>query len=157
MTFALSAGAGTVGMAWMGIGVARCETAPPNRLQAVSKKAQEAPDQHFDFAKMWVLLKENIAYLLVALGSAMAVAALNIRIPQLLGDVVNIVAEAFAQQGRAVSDSMATFLVQMRGPAKEMIKLYLSQAVLTFAYIYSLACVGKPYFLPVQLTFKRLL
>ena len=74
------------------------------------------------------------------------------RIPQLLGDLVNIVAQTFAsntgsglgrEEGGVARGNMANFLQEMRGPAMEMVKLYVGQAALTFAYIYSLACVGE--------------
>ena len=73
------------------------------------------------------------------------------RIPQLLGDLVNIVAQTFAsntsglgrEETAATGGNMASFLQEMRGPAMEMVKLYVGQAALTFAYIYSLACVGE--------------
>ena len=61
--------------------------------------------------------------------------------------MVNIVAQTFADStaanGQGMGESMSRFLEEMRGPALEMAKLYLGQAALTFAYIYSLACVGE--------------
>jgi len=151
---------GLCGLTRSGIGVVKCSNEASNRLVGAryktssgdSSQDSSGKDQdHFDWGKFWILLKENIAYLVVAIGSAMAVAALNIRIPQLLGDLVNIVAQTFAsntsglgrEETAATGGNMANFLQEMRGPAMEMVKLYVGQAALTFAYIYSLACVGE--------------
>ena len=50
---------------------ARYKTSSGDSSQDSSGKDQD----HFDWGKFWILLKENIAYLVVAIGSAMAVAA----------------------------------------------------------------------------------
>jgi ATP-binding cassette subfamily B (MDR/TAP) protein 8 len=68
-----------------------------------------------------------------------------LQIPQLLGDIVNVVAE-FARSDPAGGSSDAavqSFLAQIRDPALHMVKLYVAQSALTFAYIYSLSCVGE--------------
>jgi len=171
------AGVGVAGvtLAYHGIPLAYCHAHPPeaNRLTGAAKKAatkakgqgnstdeeeDESEDdpatvvpstQKFDFVRMLQMLKANAAYLVVAVGSALAVAALNIRIPQLLGDIVNIVAQTFADASNQESgggdgaENLSNFLRDIREPAVQMAKLYLGQAALTFAYIYSLSCVGE--------------
>ena len=79
---------GLCGLTRSGIGVVKCSNEASNRLVGAryktssgdSSQDSSGKDQdHFDWGKFWILLKENIAYLVVAIGSAMAVAALNIR------------------------------------------------------------------------------
>ena len=50
----------------------------------------------FTFATIWKSLRNDLHLLGIAVLSALAVAALNIQIPQLLGQIVNVVARNFA-------------------------------------------------------------
>ena len=64
----------------------------------------------------------------------------------MLGSIVNVVSEhALKQQGTdlARDDAVAAFAKEIKEPAIKMVKLYLAQSAFTFAYIYSLSCVGK--------------
>lgn len=104
----------------------------------------------------------------MAVVSALATAYLNIEIPKSLGKLVNIVAGSFVTSGNLrwqiqdrlgtliysllnlgggdqgdPSNQMKEFMANIREPATHLVKTYISQAVLTFSYIYSLACVGK--------------
>ena len=53
-------------------------------------------EAQFSFALLWRKLRNDLHLLGIAVLSALAVAALNIQIPQLLGQIVNIVAKNFA-------------------------------------------------------------
>ena len=158
----LLAGTGVAGfsLAVYGLPVAFCHTKPPggqtNRLTGATQQTKSTQgddgssvasaanaDHHFDFRRLIELLKENIGYLVAAVGSALVVAFLNIKIPQHLGQIVNIVAATFASTDDNPQSNLAHFLEQIRTPAINMAKLYLGQALMTFTYIYSLACVGK--------------
>ncbi len=109
------------------------------------------------------LLLPHFGHLLAAVAAALAVAVLNIQvglalheqpglsvylqhsfwqIPQLLGNVVNVVAE-FARSDGGSGNAVDRFLSEIKGPAFHMAKLYVAQSVMTFAYIYALSCVGK--------------
>ena len=61
-----------------------------NVISAGPEKSQ------FTFATVWKNLHNDIHLLGIAVLSALAVAALNIQIPQLLGQIVNVVARNFA-------------------------------------------------------------
>ena len=63
-----------------------------------------------------------------------------LQIPQLLGDIVNVVARS--GDAPAGDGTVDRFLSQIKEPALQMVKFYVAQSVLTFAYIYSLSCVG---------------
>ena len=65
----------------------------------------------------------------------------SLQIPQLLGDIVNVVARG--GEATAGAEAVERFLAQIKEPALQMVKLYLAQSAMTFAYIYSLSCVGE--------------
>ena len=54
------------------------------------------PCTQFSFGYLWTKLSNDIHLLAIAVASALAVAALNIQIPQLLGQIVNIVARSLS-------------------------------------------------------------
>lgn len=64
-----------------------------------------------------------------------------LQIPQLLGDIVNVVARS--GQATAGREAVERFLAQIKEPALLMVKMYVAQSAMTFAYIYSLSCVGE--------------
>lgn len=68
---------------------------------------------------------------------ALAVAVLNIEIPQVLGSVINVVAK-FARDG-----SSTLFTQQVKLPVLRLIYMYVAQACFTFMYIYILSCIGE--------------
>jgi hypothetical protein len=69
----------------------------------------------------------------------MAAAYLNIKIPQMLGDIVNVVAGYAGQGGE---EARKAFMTEIRQPAWDILKAYVAQGAVTFAYIYCLSCVG---------------
>lgn len=52
----------------------------------------------FDWKKFWSYLKQHIVKLVGAVGAALAVAYLNISIPNLLGELVNKILEQFNEE-----------------------------------------------------------
>ena len=70
-------------------------------------------------------------------------AILNIQIPQNLGAIVNVVSEFISSNREEARRTVDDFIAAIREPGIKMLKLYAAQAVMTFTYIYSLACVGK--------------
>nr|KAG5692158.1 hypothetical protein BaRGS_020706 [Batillaria attramentaria] len=75
-------------------------------------------------------------YLLAAVVSAVAAAALNIQIPILLGEVTNVVS-------KFTTDSAGNFLEDMKKPAVMLLATYGLQGLLTFCYITLLSAVGE--------------
>ncbi len=61
-------------------------------------EGETADKSSFDWKKFWSYLKQHIAKLIGAIGAALAVAYLNISIPNLLGDLVNKILEQFNQE-----------------------------------------------------------
>ncbi|XP_011338848.1 ATP-binding cassette sub-family B member 8, mitochondrial isoform X2 [Ooceraea biroi] len=72
--------------------------------------------------------------------SAMIVALLNIRIPQCVGSVINVLTEEIFQNK---SDSMKKLIVQLARPAFVLVRMYIAQAFFTFVYIFTLSYVGE--------------
>ena len=54
---------------------------------------------------------------------------------------MNVVARG--GEATAGAEAVERFLAQIKEPALQMVKLYLAQSAMTFAYIYSLSCVGE--------------
>lgn len=75
------------------------------------------------------------------LQAALAVAYLNIQIPQLLGAFINTLSQ-FAR-GDATSPDASTFLQTMQAPAARLFGIYILQSVFTFAYILLLSQIGE--------------
>jgi len=110
-------------------------------IRVAPPEDEKSPEAKFDWLQFFRLLLPHFAHLLAAVATALAVAMLNIKIPQLLGDIVNVV----ARSGEATTGTEAVelFLAQIKEPALQMVKLYVAQSAMTFAYIYSLSCVGE--------------
>ena len=81
----------------------------------------------FEWKRFLNLLIPHLKYLMGAILSALIVAALNIKSPQRLGDVVN----AALNNANFASEAL------------QLVKLYLLQGGFTFAYIYTLSIVGE--------------
>lgn len=97
----------------------------------------EKPPPKFDFKEFWKFLWPDLWLLILASLSAFAVAMVNIELPLMLGKLVNAVSSL------ASGDHSADFFQVLREPAMKLISIYGAQAVLTFAYISSLSCLGE--------------
>lgn len=113
-----------------------------NRLIGSNPDLRPINDTRFPWRQFLAMLWPHLKYLLAAIGSALAVAYLNIQIPQQLGQVVNVVSSLLSQVGDA-EGQVRRFMDQIREPCGRIIQLYLGQAVMTWGYIYSLACLGE--------------
>lgn len=91
----------------------------------------------FNFREFWKFLWPDLWLLLLASLSAFAVAIVNIELPLLLGNLVNAVSSLTG--GGHSTD----FFQVLREPAMKLISIYGAQAVLTFAYISFLSCLGE--------------
>lgn len=100
-------------------------------------KEEEKQDPKFDFEEFWKFLWPDLWLLLLASLSAFAVAMVNIELPLLLGNLVNAVSSLTG--GGHSTD----FFEVLREPAMKLISIYGAQAVLTFAYISFLSCLGE--------------
>ncbi|XP_063919277.1 mitochondrial potassium channel ATP-binding subunit-like isoform X1 [Zophobas morio] len=93
--------------------------------------------QKFDWRQLWHYLKPYIWYLVAAIAGALAVAILNIQIPQIMGSVINVIARYTENK------NSETFIHEMRAPALKLIAMYVCQSLCTFFYIYMLSNLGE--------------
>ncbi|XP_043365765.1 mitochondrial potassium channel ATP-binding subunit isoform X3 [Dermochelys coriacea] len=98
--------------------------------------ASPKPEPDFNWAEFWKFLRPQLLALSAAVVFALGVALLNIRIPMLLGELVNVVA-------RCTQQRVGNYLREMRRPAFRLLLLYSLQGLLTFSYIVLLARVGE--------------
>ncbi|XP_048697958.2 mitochondrial potassium channel ATP-binding subunit isoform X2 [Caretta caretta] len=126
------------GPALLGLGAglarrgARCQEAGSPGPAPASPK----PEPDFAWAEFWKFLRPQLLALSAAVVFALGVALLNIRIPMLLGELVNVVA-------RCTQQPVGTYLREVRRPALRLLLLYSLQGLLTFSYIVMLARVGE--------------
>ncbi|NXL50920.1 ABCB8 protein, partial [Podilymbus podiceps] len=90
----------------------------------------------FDWPKFWTFLRPQLLALSAAVVLALGAALLNVRIPVLLGQLVNVVA-------RCARGHLAGYLREARRPALRLLAVYCLQGLLTFGYIALLARVGE--------------
>ncbi|XP_053294466.1 mitochondrial potassium channel ATP-binding subunit [Pleuronectes platessa] len=114
--------------------VAYCEEDVNNNtlVEAVAKK----PPPEFKWHILWEFVKPQLLALMGAVVLAFAAAILNIQIPLMLGDLVNVVA-------RYLREQTGNYVYEIRGPALKLLGLYGVQGLLTTGYIVLLSRVGE--------------
>ncbi|NXS36826.1 ABCB8 protein, partial [Pomatostomus ruficeps] len=90
----------------------------------------------FDWPLFWTFLRPQLLALSAAVVLALGAALLNVRIPVLLGQLVNVVA-------RCARGHVPTYLREVRRPALRLLAVYCLQGLLTFGYIALLARIGE--------------
>ncbi|NXS57763.1 ABCB8 protein, partial [Brachypteracias leptosomus] len=90
----------------------------------------------FNWPMFWVFLRPQLLALSAAVVLALGAALLNVRIPVLLGQLVNVVA-------RCARGQLSGYLQEVRRPALRLLAVYCLQGLLTFGYIALLARVGE--------------
>ncbi|KAE8594952.1 hypothetical protein XENTR_v10015396 [Xenopus tropicalis] len=125
-----------LGPAVLGVGVraARCQVeliAPPLIVPQGAR-----PEPEFNWAEFWKLLRPQLIALLTAVLLAFGAALLNIRIPLMLGELVNVVS-------RYTREHAGNYLQEVQGPALKLLCLYGAQGLLTCGYIVLLSRVGE--------------
>ncbi|NWR66473.1 ABCB8 protein, partial [Bucorvus abyssinicus] len=90
----------------------------------------------FDWPLFWTFLRPQLLALSAAIVLALGAALLNVRIPVLLGQLVNVVA-------RCARSHLTGYLQEARRPALRLLTVYCLQGLLTFGYIALLARVGE--------------
>ncbi|EDV92287.1 mitochondrial potassium channel ATP-binding subunit [Drosophila grimshawi] len=144
-TRALLLGGATLGVGvavrgWWATRLVHCEG---NRLAGVVQHTldQQEEDQQFDWRRLWTYLEPHTWELLGAICAALIVAFINIRIPNLLGDLVNTLAR---YANTYVMDPINnSFVRDVSKPASNLLSLYMLQSGFTFVYIYLLSRVGE--------------
>ncbi|CAM4723644.1 unnamed protein product [Leuciscus chuanchicus] len=114
--------------------VAHCEADVNNNVQVEVQVKEKIPE--FSWAILWEFVRPQLLALIGAVILAFGAAALNIQIPLILGDLVNVVARHMREQtGHYVRDIQA--------PAMKLLGLYGLQGLLTSGYIILLSRVGE--------------
>ncbi|NXD31366.1 ABCB8 protein, partial [Spelaeornis formosus] len=90
----------------------------------------------FDWPLFWTFLRPQLLALSAAVVLALGAALLNVHIPVLLGQLVDVVA-------RCARGHVPTYLREVRRPALHLLAIYCLQGLLTFGYIALLARVGE--------------
>lgn len=114
--------------------VAHCEADVNNNTQVEVVAKQTVPE--FKWHILWEFLKPQLFALIGAVVLAFGAAILNIQIPLMLGDLVNIVA-------RYLREHTGNYVREIRGPALKLLGLYGIQGLLTSGYIILLSRVGE--------------
>ncbi|CAM9205099.1 unnamed protein product [Bubo scandiacus] len=97
---------------------------------------QPRPEPAFNWPLFWTFLRPQLLALSAAVALALGAALLNVHIPVLLGQLVNVVA-------RCARGHIAGYLREARSPALRLLAVYCVQGLLTFGYIALLARVGE--------------
>ncbi|KAI4467311.1 atp-binding cassette sub-family b [Holotrichia oblita] len=94
-------------------------------------------DIRFDWKRFWSYLNPQIWYFIAAIIGALAVALLNIQIPQIMGSGINVITR-FSQ-----TKDGELFMEEMKIPALKLLGMYLAQSACTFFYIFMLSHIGE--------------
>uniref|UniRef100_A0A8C3NTU7 Mitochondrial potassium channel ATP-binding subunit n=1 Tax=Cyanoderma ruficeps TaxID=181631 RepID=A0A8C3NTU7_9PASS len=116
---------------------AHCQEATvPAVPPAAPEPPESPPEPPFDWPLFWTFLRPQLLALSAAVVLALGAALLNVRIPVLLGQLVNVVA-------RCARGHVSTYLREVRRPALRLLAVYCLQGLMTFGYIALLARVGE--------------
>uniref|UniRef100_A0A673L0Y8 Mitochondrial potassium channel ATP-binding subunit n=1 Tax=Sinocyclocheilus rhinocerous TaxID=307959 RepID=A0A673L0Y8_9TELE len=110
---------------------AHCEADVNNNVPLEVQAKEKIPE--FSWAVLWEFVRPQLFALIGAIILAFGAAALNIQIPLMLGDLVNVVAQE--QAGHYMRD--------IKAPAMKLLGLYGLQGLLTSGYIILLSRVGE--------------
>ncbi|XP_015209696.1 mitochondrial potassium channel ATP-binding subunit [Lepisosteus oculatus] len=105
-----------------------------NELSQPTHPHETEPE--FSWTVLWKFLRPQLLALLGAVVLAFGAAILNIQIPLMLGDLVNVVA-------RYMRDHIGNYLNEVKRPAIKLLGLYGLQGLLTCGYIVLLSRVGE--------------
>uniref|UniRef100_A0A1A8IT91 ATP-binding cassette, sub-family B (MDR/TAP), member 8 n=1 Tax=Nothobranchius kuhntae TaxID=321403 RepID=A0A1A8IT91_NOTKU len=114
--------------------VAHCEADKNNNTLVEVTAKVPIPD--FKWHILWEFVKPQLFALVCAVVLAFGAAILNIQIPLMLGDLVNIVA-------RYLRENTGNYISEIQGPALKLLGLYGVQGLLTSGYIILLSRVGE--------------
>ncbi|XP_013114356.2 mitochondrial potassium channel ATP-binding subunit [Stomoxys calcitrans] len=143
---ALLVGSGGVSLGWITRSLLQrqqyvhCEGAG-NRLAGVIQRTLKQEDSKFDWKRFWSYLEPYLWEFLGAIAAALVVAYINIRIPNLLGDLINILARYANTYVKDPLDN--SFFKDVSRPASNLLSLYVVQSGFTFLYIYLLSRIGE--------------
>ncbi|KAK5616557.1 ATP-binding cassette, sub-B (MDR TAP), member 8 [Crenichthys baileyi] len=114
--------------------VAHCEADVNNNT--LGEVIAKDPVPEFKWHILWEFVKPQLFALICAVVLAFGAAMLNIQIPLMLGDLVNVVA-------RYLREHSGNYVSEIKGPAMKLLGLYSIQGLLTTGYIILLSKVGE--------------
>ncbi|XP_047223153.1 mitochondrial potassium channel ATP-binding subunit isoform X1 [Girardinichthys multiradiatus] len=114
--------------------VAHCEADINNNT--LGEVITKDPVPEFKWHILWEFVKPQLFALICAVVLAFGSAMLNIQIPLMLGDLVNVVA-------RYLREHSGNYVSEIKGPAMKLLGLYGIQGLLTTGYIILLSKVGE--------------
>lgn len=114
---------------------AHCEADVNNNKVPLEVQVKEKIPE-FSWAVLWEFVRPQLFALMGAILLAFGAAALNIQIPLMLGDLVNVVARHMREQA-------GHYMRDIQAPAVKLLGLYALQGLLTSGYIILLSRVGE--------------
>ncbi|KAE9554688.1 hypothetical protein FO519_002098 [Halicephalobus sp. NKZ332] len=116
------------------ISLAQCKKNRINTKASPNSLRQSSPP--ITWSDLWQIIKPYIHYLILATAGAILVAILNIKLPIMLGDLVNAIAGL-------LTNKSSTSFSQLNPIAGQLLLLYVGQAFFTFFYITCLSIMGE--------------
>ncbi|KAG7455297.1 hypothetical protein MATL_G00254940 [Megalops atlanticus] len=123
--------------------VAHCQVDFNNNDPVQPEEKAKETQPEFNWAILWEFIKPQLLALLGAIVLAFGAAALNIQIPLMLGDLVNVVA-------RYMREHPGNYLREIRGPAFKLLGLYGLQGLRSVTQ--TLGCFVSLYLISPKLT-----
>uniref|UniRef100_A0A8C9RJ27 Mitochondrial potassium channel ATP-binding subunit n=1 Tax=Scleropages formosus TaxID=113540 RepID=A0A8C9RJ27_SCLFO len=118
------------------VGVAHCQGNLRSDVLAEVKGKTQETELDFSWTILWEFVRPHLLTLLGAVALAFGAAILNIQIPLMLGDLVNVVA-------RYLREHAGNYIQEVRAPALKLLAYYGLQGLLTCGYIICLSRVGE--------------
>ena len=122
--------------AYCGLKLSHKSTSLHSRHQKEKKEEKRTPPR-FDLKQFFVFLWPDLWLLILASFSAFAVALVNIQLPLLLGNLVNVVSSL------TTGEHATDYFQVLQLPALKLLSVYAMQSGLTFVYISLLSCLGE--------------
>jgi len=116
----------------------RLKLSHKTRISSLHDQKHNKKDAKFNWAMLWELMKPDIMWFVFAAVCAFAVALVNVKIPLLLGGLVNSITTLLRHESE-----IGDVFEELYGPCKKLVISYIIQSSLTFLYITSLSCFGE--------------
>ena len=123
-----------LGTAYCAVKLSHKQRSPRHNVNEMDKTLQKRPK--IELVEFLKFLWPDLWLLLLASFCAFGVAVVNVKLPLLLGDLVNAVSSL---SNGSISDYMAI----LKEPARKLVSIYITQGVLTFVYISMLSSFGE--------------
>lgn len=116
----------------------RLKLSHKSRVKSLQEHISKQKEARFNWSLLWELMKPDLLWFIFASVCAFGVAIVNIKIPILLGDLINSITSLLRNE-----PAVGNIFDHLYQPCKNLILFYLVQSSLTFFYITSLSCFGE--------------